>query len=436
MYYYADLILIIQTAQRLLIQKNIREYVHKKFTKADEICGIIILIIRKSRERSMSMAITKKRDNSDSRIASLKLQDREYNEMYRKWRIEHKKDYGFYFLDNSDELTYRDGEGFITESPQAAERSVIVEIHSLLAKFLCIYTVLNLLIWAVKTVAPVGDVPFLHSIMRFISASEYRAVAADYLVKILTRVLPVFYLLRKIKMPRKLLMPMKIYNKPLFGIAAPMAMLTFGIATVLSNIQHTFVSSIGIDPNFSVWIPQSRLCFVLSALLSAVVIPIISEIIHHGIILQILKQFGDGYALILTSIIAAATTGNYHSFLFIFTTMLIIGFFVVRTGSLTTGFIMRIITSSTVYFLTVLRCSQPPEGVYMTVTAVLLLVYITVGFIAVAMFIKRHSNKISLPLYKMYLDTHERIMCCLTNASVLMWISLTITLMILETKWL
>ena len=106
------------------------------------------------------MAITKKRDNSDSRIASLKLQDKEYNEIYRKWRIEHKKDYGFYFLDNSDELTYRDGEGFITESPQAAERSVIVEIHSLLAKFLCIYTVLNLLIWVIKTVAPLGEVPF------------------------------------------------------------------------------------------------------------------------------------------------------------------------------------------------------------------------------------------------------------------------------------
>ena len=382
------------------------------------------------------MAITKKRDNSDSRIASLKLQDKEYNEIYRKWRIEHKKDYGFYFLDNSDELTYRDGEGFITESPQAAERSVIVEIHSLLAKFLCIYTVLNLLIWVMKTVAPLGEVPFFYHIMRLISANEYTAVLSDYLVKILARILPVFYLLKKIKMPRKLLMPMKIYNKPLFGIAVPMAMLTFGIATILSNIQHTFVSIIGIDPNYSVWIPQSKLCFVLSALLSAVIIPIISEIIHHGIVLQILKQFGDGYALVLTSIIAAATSGNYHSFLFIFTTMLVIGFFVVRTGSLATGFIMRILISSTVYFLTVIRCSQPPEGMYMTITVMLMLIYTTVGFIAVAAFIKKHSNKISLPLYKMYLDTHERIMCCLTNASVLMWISLTLTLMILETKCL
>ena len=116
--------------------------------------------------------------------------------------------------------------------------------------------------------------------------------------------------------------------------------------------------------------------------------------------------------------------------------MLVIGFFVVRTGSLASGFIMRILISSTVYFLTVIRCSQPPERMYITITVTLLLIYITVGFIAVAMFIRKHSNKISLPLYKMYLDTHERIMCCLTNASVLMWISLTLTLMILETKWL
>ena len=61
------------------------------------------------------MAKNHKHDTSDSRIASLKAQDKEYNEMYRKWRIEHKQDYGFYFFDNSDELTYRDGEGFRSE---------------------------------------------------------------------------------------------------------------------------------------------------------------------------------------------------------------------------------------------------------------------------------------------------------------------------------
>lgn len=382
------------------------------------------------------MAISKKRDNSDSRIASLKLQDKEYNELYRKWRIEHKKDYGFYFLDNSDELTYRDGEGFITESPQAAERSAFVEIHSLLAKFLSIYTIFNLLIWLFKDVAPFGDIPFLYNLLRFISSSEYLAVASDYLVKISVRILPLFYLLKKINMPQKLLMPVKIYSKPLFNIAAPMAMLTFGIATVLSNIQHTSAFLLGVDPTFSIWVPQDRICLLLSAVLTAVIVPLISEIVHHGIILQILKQFGDGYALILTSLIAALTAGNYHTFLFTFTIMLVIGFFVVRSGSIITGFIMRMIISGSVYFLTVLKYMELPEGMYMTITAALLFVYIAAGFVAVSVFIIRHSNKISLPLYKMYLDNHERIMCCLTNASVIMWLTLTLMLMIIDIKWL
>lgn len=382
------------------------------------------------------MAITRKRDNSDSRIASLKLQDKEYSELYRKWRIEHKKDYGFYFLDNSDELTYRNGEGFITESPQAAERSVIVEIHSLLAKFLTIYTVLNIAVWLVRNLAPFGDIPFLYNLLRFVSSSEFFAVATDYVVKITIRLLPLIYLLKKINMPKKLLMPVKIYNKPMFNIAVPMAMLTFGIATVLSNIQHTAAVLMGVDPNFSIWVPRNKVCFVLSAILTAVIIPVLSEIVHHGIILQILKQFGDGYALILTSLIAALTAGNYHTFLFTFTVMLVVGFFVVRSGSIVTGFIMRIIISGSVYFLTVLKTAALPEGMYMTITAALLFVYIAAGFTAVSVFIKKHSNKISLPLYPMYLDTKERIMCCLTNASVIMWLVLTLMLMIIDIKWL
>lgn len=382
------------------------------------------------------MAISKKRDNSDSRIASLKLQDKEYNELYRKWRIEHKKDYGFYFLDNSDELTYRDGEGFITESPRAAERSAIVEIHSLLAKFLTIYTVLNLIVWLVEDVAPFGDIPILYNLLKFFSSSEYMAVAADYIVKISIRLLPLIYLLKKINMPKKLLVPVKIYNKPMFHIAVPMAMLTFGIATVLSNVQSAAAALMGVDPSFDVWVPQNKMCLFLSALLTAVIIPIISEIVHHGIILQILKQFGDGYALILTSIIAAMTAGNYHTFLFTFTTMLVIGFFVVRSGSIVTGFIMRMVISGSVYFLTVMKYADLPDGMYMSITAALLFVYVTIGFTAVSEFIKKHSNKISLPLYKMYLDTKERIMCCLTNASVIMWLVLTLMLMIIDIKWL
>ena len=384
------------------------------------------------------MAISKKRDNSDSRIASLRLQDKEYNEIYRKWRIEHKKDFGFYFLDNSDELTYRDGEGFITESPQAAERSAFTEIHSLLAKFLCIYSVLNLIVPAVSGIitAPEFDIPLFRSLSALVSGNEFVYVAVDYFVRISVRILPLYYLMKKINMPKKIFMPTKIYNKPLFNIAAPMAMLTFGIATILSNIQHTSAALLGVDPTFSLRIPHNKICLILSAFLTVVIVPIISEIVHHGIILQILKQFGDGYALIVTSIIAALTTGNFHIFLFTFTVMLITGFFVVRSGSIITGFIMRIIISGSVYFITVIKTIALPQGMYITLTAALIFAYIAAGFTAVSVFIKKHSNKINLPLYKMYLDTRERIMCCLTNASVIMWLSLTFLIMIIKIRWI
>ncbi|MBP1547257.1 MAG: hypothetical protein J6A37_11750 [Oscillospiraceae bacterium] len=383
------------------------------------------------------MAI-KKRDNSDSRIASLRVQDKEYNELYRKWRIDHKKDYGFYFLDNSDELTYRDGEGFITESPEAGERSAFTEIHSLLAKFLLIYTLLNYFDWFMANIVPaLGDsVPFFYDLLRFISSSEQLSVAYDYITKILIRVPPLFYLLSKVRMPKKIILTSKIRNKPLFNICVPMALLTFAIATLLSNVQYVAASFMGVNPNHYLWIPIDGTCRRLIILLIVVIIPILSETVHHGILLQILKQFGDEYALILTSVIAALTTENYNSFLFIFTVMLVTGFFVVRSGSILTGFLMRIIISGGVYFLTALRDSGVPYGTYITITAATLLICIIIGFTAVTSFILRHSGKISLPLYKMYLDSRERLMCCLSNPTVIMWLTLTFTLMILKVKLL
>lgn len=57
-------------------------------------------------------------------------------------------------FDNSDELTYRDGEGFITEYPEAVERSAVTGIHSLVANALIIYIVINILVTAVDYFTP------------------------------------------------------------------------------------------------------------------------------------------------------------------------------------------------------------------------------------------------------------------------------------------
>ena len=373
------------------------------------------------------MAKNQKHDNSDSRIASLKSQDKEYNEMYRKWRIEHKQDYGFYFFDNSDELTYRDGEGFITEYPEAAERSAVTGIHSLVANALIIYIVINLIFEAVDYFAPLKSVHDLaYNSVGFYTGKEIYAIVMTYAVNIIRRIIPILYIVHKTNIPMRVLVPLKITNKPLFIMALPMTLCIMGINIMLSKFEFMFVGFLGIDGRNRIWLPDEPIPSVMYCLLYILIIPILSEFMHRGLIMQVLRQFGDGYALVATSIFAAITIGSPGTYLFHFVSSLIIGYFSIRTGSFITAVIMRVTMCTSSYFMTVIRDSGKFTDTYIIITLIIVVVYLTIGVFSLIAFMKNHSNKISLPLYEMYLNRRERFMCCVTNPSMIMWVSFSV----------
>ena len=362
--------------------------------------------------------------SSDSRIASLKQQNSDYNNMYRKWRIEHKK-YGFYFSGDSGELTYRHGEGFINDNPEGSEQTALDGVHSAVAATLITYTLLNLLINIFFSDLPISlsNKVFYHKGGYFIG-DEKLAVIMSFITGTVVRLLPLTVLLVKTKMPLKLIFPVKISNKPLFFESIPMAMLCFGIFTVFSGVSVYISALMDFDVGHSIWIPKEKNDLVLAAILFTIVIPLTSEIVHRGFFLQILRQFGDGYALLLTSIIAGLTM-NGPSPLFCFMLSFVIGYFTMRSGSILTAFVMRITVSVSSYWLTYLRIAGNSED-YLTISFAVTFLFLLVGVISIILFTKKHSNKINLPLYEMYISQKDKIMCCMTNPYVIIWIALAI----------
>lgn len=364
-------------------------------------------------------------DSSDKRIASLRQQNKEYNEMYLKWRIDHEDDYGFYFQ-GSSELTYRSGEGFITKYPEALERSALNGIHSVIARTLILYTMLtivNLLLFSELPITVTRKVLFTGG--GFFVGDESLAIILSYVINIIRRVLPMLYLMSKIKMPLKVMFPMKISNKPLFFECIPMAMLTFGIFTILSGVEVYLAGLLGFNAGNAIWLPESKPIMASSALLYCIIIPIISELIHRGIFLHILRQFGDGYALLLTAIISAFTIDNNRALLFTFVNSLVIGYFTMRSGSILTAFVMRIIISSSSYWLTFIKYTWENTGNYLSLSLAVILIYLITGCVSVIIFLRKYSNNINLPLYEMYLTEKEKLMCFFSDPQVLIWLSLS-----------
>lgn len=372
-------------------------------------------------------------DSSDRRIASLKQQNKEYNEMYRKWRIDHKNDYGFYFQGTSDELTYRDGEGFITEYPEASERSAVNEIHSVVAKTLIMYTLINILVFFLFSDLPISITSKItYSGGGFFTGDEKTAIIHSYAINIIRRIIPMFYLIHKVKMPFKIMLPTKISNKPLFYMAVPMAMFIFGISTLLSGVEAFGVSLFGIDNRNTIWLPENKAIMALSSILFTIIIPILSELIHRGIFLHILQQFGDSYALLLTAIITAFTNGNNRSVMFALVYSLVIGYFTMRSGSILTALVMRVVIACSSYWLTYIKLTWTDTERYLTVTLIVVFIYIAVGVASTVYFMKKHSNKINLPIYDMYISEKEKLMYCACNPLVLVWLSLSVLSLIIS----
>ena len=133
-----------------------------------------------------------RKKSSDSRIASLRLQNAEYNESYRNWRIEHRSDVGFYVSGNQEELTWRDGEGFVGDSPVAMERGALEQTASVIGKTLVLYALLGIISrWIFAEMKIGGDTV---GMVRggYFEGNETTALIMTYIVNILWRVLPRF----------------------------------------------------------------------------------------------------------------------------------------------------------------------------------------------------------------------------------------------------
>ena len=356
---------------------------------------------------------------NDKRIHSLRQQDEEYNALFRKWRTDRANKFGYY-LSGSTENTYKEGEGFAGQYPAADERETLGQSISLLTQVLLLFTLC-------ETISKFlfSDFPFNAPLGITLAREGYATVAdfphifASYVSNILTRLIPVTYLLVRLRIPIRLVVPLKITNKPLFRSSIPIAMLTFGIMYVCSSLsEYILYPSGGRRPVFFPNGGMTREEFPM-VILYCLVIPVISEIIHRGVFLQIFRQYGDGYALLLTSMVAAFTSIEDES-LMIFFYSLMIGYSTLRTGSVITAIVMRIIISGG-YFCISSLSTGASEQMRDLIISISVLVIIGIGIVSLIRFISTYSNRISLPLYSLYVSDFEKLMLVLANPGFIIW---------------
>ena len=129
-----------------------------------------------------------------------------------------------------------------------------------------------------------------------------------------------------------------LLDKPKKGINIPLIMIGVGFCA-FANISVAIAGSIfeGFGFDYSVnrgEDPKGLIGFLLSFIATAIIPALVEEFACRGLILGSLKKYGDGFAIIVSSIIFGLIHGNFEQIPFAFLVGLVLGFITVKSGSI------------------------------------------------------------------------------------------------------
>lgn len=368
---------------------------------------------------------SKQIDRNDDDRLNWRYQDKAYNEMFKAWRRQRRDSVGFYYVSKPNELTYLDGYGFVTDYPEAAERNALRKVMNVIGVTMMILGIIDLLYkYAVPNLlAAFGADIYFDKYTKTFYGNEWLILAIDTFFSVIKRLIPLLYVYKKMQMPIKVMIPTRITNRTLFRYAVPVMLFAAGCCTAASGVYERILHFVGIEKDKLFDIPDSKAVLVLYLIVHIILIPIISEIHTRGALLQLLRQFGDGFAIVITALLTSLITYNLSTFCFVFVSSLVIGYFTVRTGSVITAILMRITMAAVSYgvFMIDEFASEENGGlIVMTVMFVIL----GVGLVSFIKLLIEHSNSFSLNFKGRYLSFTDK--CGIIASSIPVVIGLTI----------
>lgn len=134
----------------------------------------------------------------------------------------------------------------------------------------------------------------------------------------------------------------KIGDKSLIVPAIAFAVIFAFISDLLTRYLQYFLNFLHLEsssPDFS--IPSSPVAFALYFFEICIMAPICEEFIFRGLILHSLRRFGNGFAILVSALLFSMIHGNLQQIPLAFIVGLLLGAFVIRSGSIWMTVIMH-----------------------------------------------------------------------------------------------
>lgn len=386
----------------------------------------------KNNTRSKENSITSA-EAPDDRF-NLKYQDKEYNESYKKWRRENKDSLAFYYVENPTMITYQDSVGFIDDHPEVQEEKALRRAVNILG-FILIFRILFDVFSRYFVPALLGYAGFDIRFDFFtgkLFGDDTLILTVQFISGILSMILPVSLLIKHLHMPFRVMLPIKVTNKPMFRASVPVMLLISGVCSMMSTIYEQLLGVLRINTERTMLIPERTPDIIYLIITQMIILPAVSELCTRGVVLQYTRQFGDGIALIISAFITAALEYDITEFCFVFIMSVAIGYFTIRTGSVITAVIMRITTHAfayVLYYLDYRTANDLPVIIF-------ILSAIAVGTTVAVFYLYRHSDSFGMKLQSRYMPLEKKVLAFFTSAPIIIWLTANFIVSILSISFI
>lgn len=294
-------------------------------------------------------------------------QDEQYNEKYRSWRMRKDNQYAFTFEGNRKESVYIDSRGFVKKNAKETENNVLAKIFYTIGIGLLMLVVFDNVLSKLIIIL-LGRVG-VNINSSFSSGSIYggrwEIASALMIIGFLRIAIPLTYLHLKFKLPFRNEIMWKLRSPgALFG-AASMAFIVFAAASIpdaySTDTKEVFSFFAAGRADISI-LDQTE--FLTYLVFDVLIIPIITQLLFCGAMFSVLRQFGDAFAILMTSFSAALMTQDLRSMPAAFLVTAVCGYGMLSSGTIFTAISINILYKM---FLTAIAMIESVESPFMPI---------------------------------------------------------------------
>lgn len=329
-----------------------------------------------------------------------------------------------------------DGAGYIEDSPEKNEKKTISCICSIFAAALILsfITEIAVQLFIIYILKSNGSLIEWDLLSGFVSCSEPDKMLIITISGMVSFLVPIIMLMFVLKLPLSIVAPKSNISKTTFIYTIPLMMMFFVMSFYCYSFSNDLFELIGLNnPSQIMFIPENMKFFPSAILYYLIILPIITEFLFSGIILQSLRQFGDEFAIIVTSIFSAIFVHNFFDSGYTFILSIVISYITIRTGSLFSAVFSRFIFVSASFFIISFQKILSPEDFKIILSWTLFLMILW-GFLILKLLSDKHKSILNLRKHTSYCSIGKKYLCVFSSIAVLAFcvISFVIQLFMLE----